>query len=149
MYRKVLTSFCWNTTLSISLSFFRKSSSLVVNADKEMGNFLTCVIRLLVFKKLCMSCVWAVYIHCTTLWSFQICFTYTQYLRKLSLSCTWVTWLYLPSIFISLGTTSGLPKTHITVSYCLDYPQKTQFGLKVTKVFFCLKHLPISALQLL
>lgn len=61
MYRKVLTSFCWNTTLSISLSFFRKSSSLVVNADKEMGNFLTCVIRLLVFKKLCMSCVWAVY----------------------------------------------------------------------------------------
>ena len=149
MYRKVLTSFCWNTTLSISLSFFRKSSSLVINADKEMGNFLTCVIRLLVFKNLCMSCVWAVYIHCTTLWSFQICFTYTQYLRKLSLSCTWVTWLYLPSIFISLGTTSGLPKTHITVSYCLDYPQKTQFGLKVTKVFFCLKHLPISALQLL
>lgn len=138
MYRKVLTSFCWNTTLSISLSFFRKSSSLVVNADKEMGNFLTCVIRLLVFK----NCVWAVYIHCTTLWSFQICFTYTQYLRKLSLSCTWVTWLYLPSIFISLGTTSGLPKTHITVSYCLDYPKKTQFGLKVTKVFFCLKHLP-------
>ena len=48
---------------TISLSFFRKSSSLVVNTDKDekRGNVLTCVIRLLVFKNLCMSCVYTLY----------------------------------------------------------------------------------------